>query len=80
MAGLLEEVLREKKEIFALEYGNLPHAEYRRLWEEETQNLASLLRAPPTRHAKVQPSTHESQHVDTTGLPAGSNDSVCIPA
>ena len=80
MAGLLEEVLREKKEIFALEHGNLPHAEYQRLWEQETRDLATLLSAPPTRHAKVQPGTHESQHVDSTGFPAGSNDSVCILA
>lgn len=80
MAALLEEVLRERKEIFALEHGNLPHAEYQRLWEQQTQNLATLLRAPPTRHANVQLSNHESQHVDSTGLTAGSNECVCLPA
>ena len=78
MAALLEEVLKERKEIFALEHGNLPHAEYQRLWEQQTQNLATLLRAPPTRHANVQPSNHETQHVDSAGLTAGSHDCVCL--
>lgn len=78
MAALLERVLKQKKEIFALEHEHLPHAEYQRLWELQTQNLATLLRAPPTRHANVQPSNHESQNVDSAGLTAGSHDYVCL--
>ena len=76
MAALLEEVLKEKKDIFALENGHLSPAEYHRRWEQETQNLATLLRAPPTRHANVQSSNRESQHDDSAGLAAGSHDCV----
>ena len=65
MAALLEQVLKDKKDIFALENGHLSPAEYRRRWEQETQNLATLLRAPPTRHANGQSSNHESQHTDS---------------
>ena len=78
MAALLEQVLKDKKDIFALENGHLSPAEYHRRWEQETQILATLLKAPPTRHANVQSSNHESQHADSAGLAAGSHDCVCL--
>lgn len=78
MAALLEEVLKEKKDIFALENGHLSPDEYHQRWEQETQNLATLLRAPPTRHANVQSSNHEPQHADSAGLAAGSHDCVSL--
>ncbi|KAK0510831.1 hypothetical protein JMJ35_006383 [Cladonia borealis] len=65
MAALLEQVLKDKKDIFALENGHLSPAEYHRRWEQETQNLATLLRAPPTRHANGRSSNHEPQHADS---------------
>ena len=78
MAALLEQVLKHKKDIFALENGHLSPAEYHQRWEQETQNLATLLRAPPTRHANVQSSNPESQHADPAGLAAGSPDCVSL--
>ena len=78
MAALLEQVLKDKKDIFALENGHLSPAEYHRRWEQETQNLATLLRAPPTRHANVQSSNQESQHADSAGHAAGSHDCVSL--
>lgn len=78
MAALLEEVLRERKDVFALENGHLSPAEYHRRWEQETQNLATLLRAPPTRHANVQSSNNELQHADSIRLAAESRDCVSL--
>ena len=61
MAALREQVLKNKKDIFAFENIHLSPPEYQRRWEQE---IAASPGAPPTRHANGQSSNHESQHAD----------------